>query len=363
MSNSEIIFHAEEIFERKGLGGSSHGSTITEGPDGTLYAVWYSGLAEKAADVKVFMSKKPKGGKWENPWLIEKEGETSKNPFIMGEEDPEELEELENEETSEGNPVIYYDWDSNQLILFWVTMRGAGDKSGWSACIIKSKFSKDNGKTWSEPRIIRDMIGWMIRNKPIWLSNGEFILPIMAEIGVGKAMVYRITKEDFMKGMDKSKIQEPDFMIDGGVSQPTIVETSPGKLLCFMRSHERTLNCPFLISTSRSEDYGHTWSEIQPTKEKIPNPDSGTDMVKLANGHIVLLCNPMKKGRKQLTAFLSEDNGETFPYRKDLEPIESGKNYHYPAVIQSKDGLIHVTYTMRRLNIKYACFNEEWIKQ
>jgi len=64
------MFESAEIFEREGLGGSSHGSTITEAKDGTLFAVWCSGAKEKAADVKIFMSKKPKGQPWSTPWLI-----------------------------------------------------------------------------------------------------------------------------------------------------------------------------------------------------------------------------------------------------------------------------------------------------
>ena len=112
-----MVYSSEELFERKGLGGSSHGSTITEGSDGTLYAVWYSGSKEKAKDIKIYMSKKAPNESWATPWLIEKEGITSKNPFITGDEDPDELAELENEETSEGNPVIFCDQTNGRLFL------------------------------------------------------------------------------------------------------------------------------------------------------------------------------------------------------------------------------------------------------
>jgi alpha-L-fucosidase len=355
-------FESAEIFPEKGLGGSSHGSTITEDSNGILYSAWYSGAKEKAADVKIFMSKKNPGKNWKTPWLIEKEGITSRNPFITGEETPQELAELEHEETSEGNPVLYYVKETQKLLLFWVTMRGAGDKSGWSACIIKTKDSNDGGKTWSSVRIVRDNIGWMTRNKPILLSNQDLLLPIMAELGLHSSMFYRISKKELMKGATQMQIQEPGQFIEGGVIQPTIVEVKPGHLRCWMRTNQSTINCPNLIALSTSSDYGKTWTPIQPMKDRIPNPDSGCDAVRLTNGHIILVCNPLATGRQQLTVFLSENDGETFPYRRDLEPIESDKEYHYPAVIQDHNGLIQVTYTNRRLNIKWACFDEDWIK-
>lgn len=360
------FYAAEELFPRRGLGGSSHGSTITEGPDGTLYATWYSGTAEKAADVKIYMTVRPPGEAWQDPWLVEKEGETSSNPFLTGDETPAERAELEQEETSEGNPVIFADRATGRLWLFWVTMRGAGEHSGWSACIIKCKDSLDGGHSWSAPRVVRDMIGWMIRNKPVWLSNDELLWPVMAEFVGGQAMFYRAPRAEVAKGAHACAWQEPDFFIDGGVSQPSVVEVdptdAPGHLLCFMRTNKDTRNCPNLIATSRSNDYGHTWTPIEPTAERIPNPDSGLDAVRLANGHVVLVCNPRTSGRQQLTACLSTDGGETFPHRRDLEPVEAGKSYSYPAVIQATDGRVHVTYTNRRLNIKHAAFDEDWIR-
>jgi predicted neuraminidase len=133
-----------------------------------------------------------------------------------------------------------------------------------------------------------------------------------------------------------------------------------------MRTTEKTLNCPHLIATSRSNDFGHSWSVITPTKERIPNPESGVDMIKLENGHIVMVCNPLPSGRQILAAFLSEDGGISFPISRDIEPengIIGDGEYSYPAVIQTKDGVIHCTYTNLRQNIKHVAFDENWIKK
>lgn len=352
------MFEAEELFPRKDLGGMSHAATITEGPDGTLYCVWYAGSWEKEADVAIYMSKKKKGDDWSRPILIEKEGTTSENPFLDEAEDEEERQELMNEETSEGNPVIFADEKSGRLWLFWETMRGAGEHSGWTMCVLKMKESTDWGKTWSKPTLLRPDIGWGTRNKPIWMSNGELLLPIAAG---GSTGFYRTSREEFSKGVQKCEFVEPEVFILRG-SQPSVIETNDKKLRCFMRTNEKSGICANLIAVSESDDYGHTWTEIHPLKQKIPNPDSGLDALTLENGHVILVCNPLEEGRQKLTVFLSEDNGVTFPYSRDLEEIEEDKEYHYPAIIQTKDNLIHVAYTYRRLNIKHACFDEDWIR-
>ena len=343
------MFKSQEIFERKGLGGSSHASTITEDKHGTLYCVWYSGTKEKAADVKIYMSKKKKGDQqWSEPVLLEKEGITSENPFA------EDLEEGEIEETSEGNPVIFVDPETGRLWLFWVTMRGAGDKSGWSACIIKVKHSDDGGNTWTKPRVIRDMIGWMIRNKPIILSNGDVLLPIMSEMGLAKTMMYRITKEEFAKGSQDCKIIEPTSFIDGGVIQGSIAEIEPGKLICYMRATSGSTVGPY-IAGSYSSDFGYTWTPIEKNSANIENPDSGVDLVKLKNGDLLLVCNPQAHGRYRLSIFRSHNNGKSWNLFMDLEN-DSTKlaEFSYPAIIESNDGSVHVTYTYLRETIKHV---------
>ncbi len=355
------MYKAEELFPRKDLGGMSHASTITESADGTLYCTWYAGTWEKEADVKIYLSRKNGKDPWSKPELLEKEGITSENPFLGEAESKEEREELKNEETSEGNPVIYADKKTGRLWLFWETMRGAGKNAGWTLCVLKMKDSIDGGKTWGETRLLRENIGWGTRNKPIELSNGDILLPVA---GFGST-AYRWTREEFSKGAKECEIHEPqqeDFIL-GKYSQPAIVEIEPGHVMCFMRTNKDSKGCENLIAVSHSQDYGQTWSTPAPLEQEIPNPDSGLDVVKLKNGHIVLVCNPLEEGRQKLTVFLSEDKGKTFTNQRDLEPVEEDKNFHYPAVIQTQDRSIHVTYTNQRLNIKHACFDEAWIKE
>lgn len=114
---------------------------------------------------------------------------------------------------------------------------------------------------------------------------------------------------------------------------------------------------PANLWRSRSSDYGRTWSP--PEQTDLPNPNAGTDLVGLASGRIALVYNDSPKERTPLTVALSDDGGESFPAKRDLE--DAPGEYSYPAVIQARDGRIHVTYTYRRETIKHVSVTEDWV--
>jgi predicted neuraminidase len=87
------------------------------------------------------------------------------------------------------------------------------------------------------------------------------------------------------------------------------------------------------------------------TLTALPNPNSGTDAVTLADGRHVLVYNHTAKGRTPLNVVVSRD-GKVWQAAAVLED-EPGE-YSYPAVIQTRDGLVHITYTWRRLKIKHV---------
>jgi predicted neuraminidase len=80
--------------------------------------------------------------------------------------------------------------------------------------------------------------------------------------------------------------------------------------------------------------------------------------------------------RKPLSLALSEDNGNTWSYVRDVETGRPGygqaerdaktpgrEEYSYPTVMQRSDGNIMVAYTYRRQTIKVVVLDENWIRQ
>jgi predicted neuraminidase len=98
-----------------------------------------------------------------------------------------------------------------------------------------------------------------------------------------------------------------------------------------------------------SGDEGRTWTPIALTA--LPNPGSGIDAATLRDGRHLVVYNHTTQGRSPLNVSLSRD-GKTWEAALVLES-EPGE-YSYPAVIQSSDGLVHVTYTWKRQRIKHV---------
>lgn len=87
------------------------------------------------------------------------------------------------------------------------------------------------------------------------------------------------------------------------------------------------------------------------TATPLPNPNSGTDAVTLADGRQLIVYNHATKGRHPLNVAVSTD-GKDWQAALVLEH-EPGE-YSYPAVVQTADGLVHVTYTWKRQRVKHV---------
>jgi predicted neuraminidase len=317
----EPVFRAELIFDDIPGYPSHHGSTIEELDTGELMAAWYSGAAEKATDVAIFASFMPAD---RSAWTA---------PVVL--HDTPDL--------SDGNPVLFQAPD-HRLWLYYVTIEGAS----WNDCPIRSKFSMDHGRTWSEPRFVREKKQWMTRNKPIVLSDGRILLPLYDE---------RVFQSHFYISEDNGETWRDQGMIKQFQTlQPTVIERADGALYCMMRTGASNSD----IWESLSKSNGEKWTPAR--QSGMPNPGAAVDMVKLANGHVALAFNNSYSGRNPLSVALSTDEGRTWSHIRNIEADDSG-SYSYPAIIQDSTGIIHVTYTWNRKSIKHAAFNEAWIMQ
>lgn len=98
-----------------------------------------------------------------------------------------------------------------------------------------------------------------------------------------------------------------------------------------------------------SPDEGRTWGEMKLTS--LPNPNSGADALTLRDGRHLLVYNHIDKSRSPLNVALSLD-GEVWQAAEVLENTPG--EFSYPAVIQSADGMVQITYTWNRKRIKHV---------
>jgi predicted neuraminidase len=182
-----------------------------------------------------------------------------------------------------------------------------------------------------------------IKNKPVQLANGTILSPTSIETPTNPSR-WRVY---FERSVNGGTVWTATPYVNDGVDvaaiQPSILLLGGERLLALGRTRQGRL---FEV---RSDDGGITWGHFKLTT--LPNPSSGTDAVTLKDGRHLLIYNPVEKGRTPLTIAVSTD-GQNW---KDVVTLEDQPGeYSYPAIIQSSDGRVHVTYTWKRERIRYA---------
>ena len=151
-------------------------------------------------------------------------------------------------------------------------------------------------------------------------------------------------------------------MVGPGLNQPSIVQKKDGTLVSYMKNEGIKL---MRVLKSISTDDCETWSFAEFTD--IPKPAASVEVIILNDGDWVMVYNDTKDGQHILATAISDDEGETRKWKQHIALVGPGeKSFSYLSVIQSGDGLIHVTYSYvagPERTIKHVVFIQEWIKQ
>lgn len=301
----------EFIFETAPFA-ACHASTIAETPSG-LVAAWFGGKKEGSPDVGIWESRK-QDGNWSAPV------------------------EVANGEQPDGkrypcwNPVLFRPRNGALLLFYKV---GPSPRKWWGML----RTSADDGKTWSDGARLPDGILGPIKDKPVQLADGTLLCPSSTEAETGRCVHFEMTRD-----LAAWTIVQPvatGAPIDA--IQPSILFLGGNRLLALCRSSDKR------IVETASNDAGKTWGPITPTD--LPNPNSGIDAVTLADGRQLLVYNHTTQGRSPLNVAVSSD-GQIWQAALVLE--DSPGEYSYPAVIQTADGLVHITYTWKRKRIRHV---------
>ena len=252
--------------------------------------------------------------------------------------------------TGDGSPK----WSSNETMFLKPVDFASEMKKGWADYtkafgneLIKKIVEGEFEKRINDKLLSR--LGWQPRNKPIRISTGRILLPLYSDTYSAGLIAY---SDDGGKSWLASK----PIAAFGGI-QPTLFEKKDGTIVAYMRE-----NGPLKkIRVSESKDAGVSWGPVGVCD--LPNPGSGCDGVKLANGHWLMVYNDLAKGRHRLAVSISEDEGKSWTKTQHLEDNADGR-FHYPAVIQGKGGEIHCVYSYfvsGGKSMKYVKFDEAWV--
>lgn len=311
------VVRAEFIAERPPTP-SAHASTIVETSDGLL-AAWFGGMREGAADVGIWTSR-VSAGAWSAPVQVADGVQPDGTRFPCY------------------NPVLFHSADS-VLHLFYKV--GPAPARWWGM----HRTSHDDGRTWSAAERLPDGILGPVKNRPLVLGDGTIVAGSSTET-VDSPSAWRVHFEisrDNARSWTKVVPSAPSTGPEIDAIQPSILVHPDGRLEAIGRTRSGRL------FETWSADRGATWSALALTS--LPNPNAGTDAVTLQDGRHLLVYNPSTTARTPLVVALSRDAREW----RVLSVLEdSPGEYSYPAVIQSRDGLVHVTYTWRRERIKHV---------
>jgi predicted neuraminidase len=301
---------------------SCHASTIAETKAG-LVAAWFGGTAEGNPDVSIYVSRHVQGA-WTTPALAANGAGFAAKRWPTW------------------NPVLFQP-QTGPLLLFYKV--GPSPATWWGM----TTTSTDDGQTWSTPRPLPEGILGPIKNKPVQLANGDILAPSSSEGDQG----WRVHFERSVDG-GRTWIATPPVN-DGktiGAIQPSILFHPDGSLQAVGRTKN---NKVFAIW---SVDEGNTWGPM--TLLDLPNPNSGIDAVTLRDGRQLLVYNhhtrdaTPSEGRSPLNVAVSRD-GKSWSAALVLEDDRNAPSgFAYPAVIQTADGLVHITYTWERKRIKHV---------
>jgi len=300
---SEFIF-TQAPFEQ------CHASTIVELPDGSLLAAWFGGAHEGDASVKIWGSRCVSGS-WSAPEVLADDGGT---PCW--------------------NPVLFRDRHDR----IWLFYKHGSSPKTWKGAYRTSA----DGVAWSAAEDLPPGFLGPTKNKPVTLAGGNIVAGSSVETPFSWICWTEISSDDGKTWRRTGPISVPWH--PHGVIQPALWSSGGEHLKMLVRSSLGR------IYEATSDDGGETWSDARPTA--LPNPNSGIDAVRMKDGDIALAYNRTTTGRSPLDIAFSRDNAAT--WWKTLTLEDKPGEYSYPAIIQTHDGLLHITYTWQRRRIKHV---------
>jgi predicted neuraminidase len=364
-----------------------HAANLMPLGDGSLGCVWFGGTQEGVADISIWFSRRH-GGAWGAPVRLS-----------------------DDDTRSEQNPILFPAPDGRLWLLHTAQRAGNQDTS-----IVRYRTSPDHGATWSEAADLFDRAGLFVRQPLVVTRSGDWLLPVFhCRVRVGERWNGDHDDSAVMISRDQGRTWTEVAVPDSRgcvhmniVPGPADAGTPGGleRLFAFYRSRWADQ-----VWRSVSEDGGRSWSAPQPTA--MPNNNSSIQVERLASGRLAIVCNPVNAAqaterrlslydeiddggdaayasttapvagarsafwgtpRAPMTIALSEDDGLTWPLRRDIETGDGycmsnnsaeqrNRELSYPTVKQTADGCVHVAYTHHRQRIRHVALAEDWIRQ
>ena len=296
---------------------------IERAPNGRLWATWYTGgLREGYEGNYVVAATSGDDGKtWSKPVVLVK---GSSESILLA------------------DPLPWIDPMERLWIFYLHADRQKGSSDYFGACAVRNDSPNDADGSWSDAMPVHE--GGRIFGKPLILPDGSWLAPFFRK---SDHRTPEVKETCTLISSDEGD----SWTLHGGTSVPldirnyseaTLARRNNGDLWTVMRT------LPGLYE-STSCDEGLTWSDPVLMRE---GPNARACMMRLASGAFLLVYHDVEREsangkfpRARLTAWLSDDEGRTWPYKLLLDDREQ---VTYPDALQAPDGSIYIAYDYRR---------------
>ncbi len=257
-----------------------------------------------------------------------------------------------------GNPAPVVDRATGDILLPFCT-NPADDPTNRRVLITRSS---DEGASWSEPLDITTQVKpeewtWYATGpgRSIQLADGRFIVPCdHRDATNGEAYSHVIYSDD-----------GETWQIGGSLvpdsDESQVAELDDGSLII----NARDLSAVHRRWVGRSEDRGLTWTGVAHDDELL-DPSCMGSLLNTSYGLLYSgLASESELLRRNLTVYLSADNGKTWPVSRVLNPGGSA----YSALAVLPDGQLGCLYErgllpfLPYLRIDFAVFSPEWLRE
>ncbi len=340
----------------------NHAAFLAFLPGGDLACAWFGGTMEGRGDISIWMARlAPGASRWSQAQRLS-----------------------DAEDRSEQNPVLFTAPDG--VVWLFHTSQPGGRQD---ECQIMARLSQDGGATFGPARRIGDFRGIFVRQPVQITPSGRWLLPGFHCVtppegrwtgGLDKAVA--LYSDD--QGASWLAAEVPDSL---GAVHMNPVAPRDGIMPAFYRDRFSQN-----VRRSLSRDGGESWGAPAPTN--MPNNNSSVQAIRLLDGRIALVLNPVNATmsdqrraslydeieedavagtggaiwgvpRAPMALALSSDDGATFQIAAVLDDGSGAclsnnsvdglnRELSYPSILQDPSGDLHVAYTYHRRAIKYV---------
>lgn len=354
----------------------NHAAFLTELDDGALVCCWFGGSLEGKSDISIRASLlAPGSDEWGKVCTLS--------------DDPDH---------SEQNPVLFAAPDGSLRLFHTSQPSGNQDQ-----CRIRAaRIARDGTRLSVEEDGYLDLPrGSFIRAPLLVLEDGAWLLPLFRCVPrPGEKWTGSHDVAAWATSSDCGNSWQYREVADSiGSVHMSALRLGGDDMAAFYRRRQADQ-----VHRSHSSDGGRSWSA--PVATDVPNNNSSIAAITLASGEVALICNPVNATmssarraslydelgeddtrpdarpeggcvpiwgvpRAPVALCLSQDGGKSFPERYLIEDGEGScqsnnsldgenKELSYPWLLETRDGCLHLAYTLHRRAIRHVALQPGW---